>query len=87
MTHYERQNVEALGKLRVLEPQLALNESEYQKLAKEVSKVERKNRALIETQRHYERKRMQLDSDLEVFIEISYFCPSTSIIEALFSQL
>lgn len=67
MTHYERQNVEALGKLRVLEPQLALNESEYQKLAKEVSKVERKNRALIETQRHYERKRMQLDADLEVF--------------------
>ena len=75
--HYERRNVEALGKLRVLEPQLAANENEYEKLVREVDKIERKNRALVETQRHYERKRVELKQDLQVserpnFLKLSF---------------
>jgi len=65
LMHYERRNVEALGKLRVLEPQLAANENEYEKLMRDVEKSERKNRALVETQRHYERKRVELKQDLQ----------------------
>ena len=81
MTHYERQNVEALGKLRVLEPQLTRNENELEKLQKEVKKVhfyylceklqifsqvEKKNRALMETQRHFELNRKDLKAELQV---------------------
>ena len=71
--HYERRNVEALGKLRVLEPQLAANENEYEKLVREVDKIERKNRALVETQRHYERKRVELKQDLQVSERPNFF--------------
>jgi len=65
LTHYERQNVEALGKLRALEPQLSRNESEYEKVSKEARKMEKKNRALMETQRHYELDRKELRSELQ----------------------
>jgi len=64
LMHYERRNVEALGKLRVLEPQLALSEAEFEKVAREVDKVERKNRAMLETARHYERQRVELQREL-----------------------
>lgn len=62
--HYERRNVEALGKLRVLEPQLALSEAEYEKVTREVDKAERKNRAMLETARHYERQCVELKREL-----------------------
>ena len=64
MTHYERQNVEAVGKLRVLEPQLTRTEAEFDKLSKDVKKIEKKNRALMETQRHYEIHSRELKSEL-----------------------
>ena len=70
--HYERRNVEALGKLRVLEPQLAASENEYEKLMREVEKNERKNRALVETQSHYERKRIELKQDLQVSENLTF---------------
>ena len=64
LTHYERQNVDALGKLRMIEPQIAKNEIELEKLQREVKKVEKKNRALMETQRVYEIDRKELKQEV-----------------------
>jgi len=50
--------------LRVLEPQLALSEAEYEKVTREVDKAERKNRAMLETARHYERQCVELKREL-----------------------
>ena len=64
--------MEAIGKIRVLEPQLTKNEAEFEKLSRETKKIEKKNRALMETQRHYELDRKELTSELQV-IFICYF--------------
>ena len=58
--------MEAIGKIRVLEPQLTKNEAEFEKLSRETKKIEKKNRALMETQRHYELDRKELTSELQV---------------------
>ena len=72
--------MEAIGKIRVLEPQLTKNEAEFEKLSRETKKIEKKNRALMETQRHYELDRKELTSELQVSfnIHLSDFYRKTS---------
>ena len=72
--------MEAIGKIRVLEPQLTKNEAEFEKLSRETKKIEKKNRALMETQRHYELDRKELTSELQVsfIIHLSDFYRKTS---------
>ena len=64
LIHYERSNVEAFGKLKVISPQLTKNEDELDKVQKENKKLEKKNRALMETQRVYEVDRKEKEADL-----------------------
>ena len=65
--------MEAIGKIRVLEPQLTKNEAEFEKLSRETKKIEKKNRALMETQRHYELDRKELTSELQVSFNFHFY--------------
>ncbi|CBY32587.1 unnamed protein product [Oikopleura dioica] len=63
--HFERENVDALGKLRILEPQIEKAEGENDRLMKDNRRLEKKNRALMEAQRVYELDKKEAEADLQ----------------------
>ena len=65
LSHYERENIDAVSKLRIMEPQLEKQEAELERLAKDNKKLEKKNRALMETQRVFEMDRKDMESELQ----------------------
>merc|ERR1711990_940803 len=65
LTHYERQNVDALGKLRMIEPQIAKNEIELEKLQRELKKeVHQKSNLLKQTDA--QKRKIELDSKRKI---------------------
>ena len=66
LNHFERENVDALGKLRILEPQIEKVEGENDRLLKDNRRLEKKNRALMEAQRVYELDKKEAEADLQV---------------------
>ena len=62
-SHYEREGTQAISKLQIMEPQLERAENELTKAQAEVRKFEKKNRALMETQRVYELDRKELQGE------------------------
>lgn len=66
LNHFERENVDALGKLRILEPQIEKVEGENDRLMKDNRRLEKKNRALMEAQRVYELDKKEAEADLQV---------------------
>ena len=69
LNHFERENVDALGKLRILEPQIEKVEGENDRLLKDNRRLEKKNRALMEAQRVYELDKKEAEADLQVEID------------------
>jgi hypothetical protein len=71
LNHFERENVNALGKLGILEPQIDKIEGENERLVKDNRRLERKNRALMEAQRVYEFDKKEADAEIQVYLEIT----------------
>ncbi|CAG5090232.1 Oidioi.mRNA.OKI2018_I69.PAR.g12516.t2.cds [Oikopleura dioica] len=65
LNHFERENVDALGKLRILEPQVEKIEGENDRLLKDNRRLEKKNRALMEAQRVYELDKKEAEAELQ----------------------
>ena len=63
LSHYEREGTTAISKVQIMEPQLERIESDLTKAQAEVRKLEKKNRALMETQRVYELDRKELQGN------------------------
>jgi predicted nuclease with TOPRIM domain len=60
LNHYERENIDAVSKLRIIEPQLEKHESELKRLKKDNERLEKKNRVLMETERVYKKGRWSI---------------------------
>ena len=70
LNHFERQNVNALGKLGILEPQIEKIEGENERLVKDNRRLEKKNRALMEAQRVYEFDKKEAEAEIQVDLEL-----------------
>ena len=65
LNHFERESHDAFTKLRIMAPQLEKKEAEYDRIIKDNKKLEKKNRALMETQRVFELDRKDMESELQ----------------------
>lgn len=65
LNHFERETIDSVGKLRIMEPQIEKQEAEIERLTNDNKKLERKNRALMETKRMIELDRKDMESELQ----------------------
>lgn len=70
LNHFEREHVNALGKLGILEPQIDKIEGDNERLVKDNRRLEKKNRALMESQRVYEFDRKEAEAEIQVDLEL-----------------
>jgi len=65
LNHFERETIDSVGKLKIMEPQIEKQEAEIERLTNDNKKLERKNRALMETKRMIELDKKDMESELQ----------------------
>ena len=63
LQHYEHESMDAVTKLRIIEPQLEKNQGELDSIRKDNKRLEKKIKVLTETNRAYELDRNEMENE------------------------